>query len=74
MATVIVKTATRRNDAVTVNGTVDDVAYTVNVWMSHLDTFGTKDTKRRYAAEQLKAAADREVTQNVDITGTVEVS
>lgn len=72
MAHIIVQTATRNGDDVTVTGTVDGVPATVHVWWSHLSTLANKAAMVAYVAPLLKAAVQPQSAQ-VDLAATLDV-
>ena len=71
MAVIDILQATVDGDAVAVTGTVDGKPYATQVWLSHLNTLGTKAARRAYVAAQLKARADRDAPKApIDLSGT----
>jgi hypothetical protein len=68
---VVILSADRVGDAVTVSGTVDGQPATVQLWASHLATMPDNLTRRQYAAQQLVNALPQSVP--VQITGNTMV-
>jgi hypothetical protein len=73
MATVTIVRAVRTGDLVTATGTVDGKPYTVNCWLSHLNTLPNRAAKVAYVAGLLKDVADQQTPPEVDLTATVTV-
>ena len=68
---VVVLSADRVGDSVTVSGTVDGVPATVQVWASHLNSLPDVPSRRQYVAQQLVNALPQSTP--VPITGNTTV-
>jgi hypothetical protein len=65
--------ATVIGDAVTITGTVNGKTYTVNAWLSHINSLANKAAKRTYVAGLLNAAYNADpsnASTTIDLTGT----
>ena len=70
MAQVMIQSASRVGDAVTVVGTVDGTSAQALVWLSHLQTLPTLLAKRTYIAQQLAAQVPAVIDLSSQFTGT----
>ena len=69
MAQVVIQSASRNGDAITVVGTGDGVSVQAQVWLSHLQTLPTPLAKRTYIAQQLAAQVPAVIDLSSQFTG-----